>query len=167
VFFGFGVGDGDHGVVGGMARQRACRNSAKTRAPPCRGEGACSEVIAEPASADPMARRRGRENEFHLMSTLPGFGDCQRKAHLPGPRWRLCLAAMNWTLALRPKGTHPLHVLWSSRSAGQCADDSLPEDFRRRVLAGCRAWERGESRLGPSGDAATRCSRRFSTPRSG
>lgn len=64
---------------------------------------------------------------------------------------------MNRTLALRPKGRHPLHVLWEFEIWPDGAmDDAMPEDFRRRVLAGLPRMERAEesdwARLGRRSD---------------
>lgn len=51
---------------------------------------------------------------------------------------------MTKALALRPKGKHPLHILWECEVWPAALGAEIPEDLRERVLSGLPRMERAD-----------------------
>ena len=72
-----------------------------------------------------------------------------RSAGLQSPSGRVLLGGMTKALALRPKGKHPLHILWECEIwPAELADDLAP-GLRERVLSGLPRFERAGAGWGP------------------
>jgi hypothetical protein len=52
---------------------------------------------------------------------------------------------MTKALALRPKGKHPLHILWEGEVWPAALDAGVPEELRQRVLSGLPKFERTDA----------------------
>jgi hypothetical protein len=74
-----------------------------------------------------------------------------RIAGLQSRSGRVLLDGMTKALALRPKGKHPLHVLWECEIWPAELADSVAPGLRERVLSGLPRFERAGAGWGPVG----------------